>query len=374
MSEFYKSFSEDNFNTEFDKAFKDKSPKFDDCINIAVVGMVSTGKSSLINAVLECERSKPCANVGATSGVTKKVTAYQLDDKVLIIDCPGLDDVRIENSEVTKKFLKNIDLGIFIVTGSADTSQKNNYLDLKKNSKNIIVVLNKIDAWDDLEESEYFAVESQWKEALGTEKVFGCCTKGYDPKMRKDAPMDIRGVDEIRDEIFRFLEHEGKAILFAKHLVNKEKYATKLILVTIGSVIAEAFLPGGAVYITATQLVAITALYYLYTGKVMTKSSALSLLPVFAGQSIGSNIFLFAKSFLPPTGILDIAAAGIAAVITFAMLATVNFMLKNGYELESGDLLKSTFSKFKSAAKDIKWDDFKNPQRLSDIVGRLISK
>jgi len=160
--------------------------------------------------------------VGAKSGVTTKITYYPLDDKVLIIDCPGLEDVRNENSAKTKDFFKKIDLGILVVTGSVDSLQKANYDDLKKSAKKTIVVLNKIDEWDDLEKSAFEEVVAQWKLVLGTEVLFPACTKGYDPKMRQDIPMNLRGVDSIRNEIFEFLQTEGKEILLARHLMNKE--------------------------------------------------------------------------------------------------------------------------------------------------------
>ncbi|PTQ77876.1 small GTP-binding protein [Nitrosomonas oligotropha] len=368
---------QNDFDKFFNRAHEDKSPNFDEHINVAVVGKVSAGKSSLLNAILERGRSDPLAKVGAHSGVTTKITAYKLDKHVLIIDCPGLDDVRAENSEETKEFLDSIDLGLFVITGSADASQKSNYDDLKRNCKKVMVILNKIDEWDDLEESAYESVVSQWKEVLGANKVYGTCTKGYDPKMRQSAPMDIRGVDEVKGDIFDFLEKVGKSILFARHLKNKEKYAIGIIATALAAVAGEAFIPGSAAYITATQVVAITSLHYLYTGQILNKSSALSLLPQFAGQSIGMTAFLWAKSFLPPTLVLDLAAMGIAVVITFAMLATVKWILENGHPLEQGDMLKDTFNDFKkvgSELKDMSIDDLKNKHNIYELIKRLLAK
>ena len=370
--------SEDKkFNAEFDRSYSEKNPDFKAHVNIALVGKVSSGKSSLLNAILKCERENPIAPVGAKSGVTTEVTPYKLDEKVLIVDCPGLDDVRKENSAVTKDFIDNIDLGLFVVTGSADASQKSNFDDLKNSTEHVLVVLNHIDAWDDLDESAYEEVEQQWKSVLGVDKVFGCCTKGYDPKMKKSAPMDIRGVNELRDQIFRFLKENKKDILFARHLRDKSNYATGIISAALVAVAAEAFIPGSAAYITATQVVAITSLNYLYTGEALNKTSVLSLLPTFAGQSAGTTLFLWAKSFLPPTGVVDIAAAGIAVVVTFAMLAAVKWMLENNHSLDDKATLKETFNRFKKigeALKDISLEDIKSKQKLISLLGRLLSQ
>jgi small GTP-binding protein len=368
---------EKNFESVFDKVYEERTPNFDEHVNVALVGKVSAGKSSLLNAILKRTPENPLAEVGAHSGVTTKVTSYKLDDQVLIIDCPGLDDIREENSAETEDFLKSIDLGIFVVTGSADASQKSNFEDLRKNSKRAIVVLNKIDEWDDLEESALEEVLSQWKAALGVERIFGTCTKGFDPKMRNKSLEKIRGVDELRDEIFKFLDSERKSILLARHLENKQNYALGIIATAIAAVAGEAFIPGSAAYITATQVVAITSLSYLYKGEVMSKSSALALLPNFVGESLGTTAFLWAKSFLPPTLVVDVVAAGIAVVITFAMLGAVKWMLENEHSLDDNEILKQAFKKFKSVGdelKNISADDLKDKRSIIQLVARLLSK
>lgn len=377
MGDKYQGFSEEEFTSSFDKAYEEKRPKFEDHLNIAIVGKVSTGKSSLLNAIFERDRKSPIAPVGAISGKTKEVTAYRLSKQVLIMDSPGLDDIRKENSQVTEEFLKHIDLGVFVVTGSADASQKENFLDLKRNAKSVIVVLNQIDVWDSLKPAAYEEVVAQWKATLGISQIFGACTEGYDPDMRDDAPMKIRGVDEIRTAIFDFLKVQGKEILFAREMARKGKYAAGIIVSALTAVATEAFIPGSAVYITATQVVAITSLYYLYTGEVMSKNHALSLLPTFIGKTLGMSIFLWAKSFLPPTGVVDVAAAGIAAVITFSMLTAVKWMLENDVSLDQKDKLVDAFVQSKSIAKEalkgISWSDLiKNPRRITEVFGRLL--
>lgn len=367
--------TQSDFDKTFDKVYEEKKPDFNQTINIAILGKVSAGKSSLLNAILERDRTNPMARVAAYSGVTTKVTPYKLDKQVLIIDCPGLDDVRSENSEETKKFLESIDLGIFVVTGSADASQRANYQDLKKTAKKTFLILNKVDEWDDLDESALQEVVAQWKRSLSATHVFETCAKGYDPKMRKDAPMDLRGINDLRGEIFGFLEEEGKEILLAKHLQNKTPYATKIIVTALAAVAAEAFIPGSAVYITGTQIIAIISIYYLYKGEILTKSSALTLLPVFAGQSIGANVFLWAKSFLPPTFVLDLAAAGIAVVITFAMLAAVKSLLESGHDLSDTKMLAEAFKRFQkigSELKDIPIAGLKSKGGLIKIVQKLL--
>ena len=117
---------EKSFFDRVQAKFVEQAPDLSQSLNIAIIGKVSSGKSSLINALLKLSRRKALeiAKVGAVSGVTKDLTILKLDEKVYLIDSPGLDDVRAENSEVTKNFLRHIDVGIFVVTGSSDASQK----------------------------------------------------------------------------------------------------------------------------------------------------------------------------------------------------------------------------------------------------------
>ena len=110
--------------------------------------------------------------------------------------------------------------------------------------------------------------------------------------------------------------------------------------------------------ITGTQAAAIMSIHYIYTGEGLTKQHAIAAIPLFASQSIGASAFLVAKSFLPPTGVLDIAAAVVAVTVTLAMLSTVNWMYENGYNFDNKTEIKEQFNKFKKllehiGAKDI---------------------
>jgi len=350
----YAGVSEDGFFSRVTAQFHDKVPDLSQSLNIAVVGKVSAGKSSLINALLKLGRKEALevARVGAVSGITTSLNILRLDEKVCLIDSPGLDDVRNENSEVTKKFLEHIDIGIFVVTGSSDSSQKRNLDDLRQHCDAIFIVLNKIDEWDDLDSSVLNEIVEQWKRDLGVDKIYPVCTKGYDPKSRS-SKMDIRGVISLRSDIEDFLQKKGKDLLLMRHMAEKQSSAVKIIGTALAAVAGESFLPGSAVYITATQGIAIASLHYLYTGKVLSPQASLGVLPTLLAETAGSSLFLFVKSFLPPTGIIDAAAAGVAVTITLALLSTVNYILSSGASLEQKELLKSKFETYRHQASDV---------------------
>jgi small GTP-binding protein len=139
---------EDRFNRRVEELLDEKAPDFSKTLNIVVIGRVSAGKSSLINALLRRTRENPVFEVGATSGTTTKPRILHLDERVLLIDSPGLEDVRAENSEKAMKLLASVDVGILVVTGSADSSQKKHLDELRRTAHKVFVALSKIDQWD----------------------------------------------------------------------------------------------------------------------------------------------------------------------------------------------------------------------------------
>lgn len=117
------------------------------------------------------------------------------------------------------------------------------------------------------------------------------------------------------------------------------------------AVAVQAFIPGSAAYIAATQSSTIVALSYLYTGEILSSKAAFALLPAFASEAATTTLFLWVKSFLPPTGVVDVAAAIIAVSLTLAILATVNSILESGAKLEEEELLKSKFRTYRKQAE-----------------------
>jgi small GTP-binding protein len=362
----------ENVETQFEEKVQD----FSKTLNIAIIGKVSSGKSSLINALLKLSRKKAIAQVGATAGVTTKLKIIRLDERVRLIDSPGLDDVRAENSQITQEFLKHIDVGILVVTGAADASQKRYLDDLRSHCESVFVVLNKIDEWDDLEPSALEDIVNQWKQVLQTEKIYPVCSKGYDPKTKSGTPLDIRGVYWLRKDIEIFLGSKGKDLLLARHMGEKKSYAIGIIATALVAVAVQAFIPGSAAYIAATQASAIVALTYLYTGEILSSKASLGLLPIFASETVTTTLFLWVKSFLPPTGIADVAAAVLAVTVTLAILATVNSILASGAKLEEEELLKSKFRTYRkqaeTALKGLALTDLKDLPSLKAVIEKFI--
>ena len=138
---------------EFENAYKQETDRInaqlDKEILFAMIGDVNTGKSSTINQII----GEEVALVGAKPGETTGIDRYIYRDKIIFADTPGLDDINRHNSEETMKFYKNADVILFFLNAAGTVfseGEKRSFDMISKENKNILFVLNKIDAADDI--------------------------------------------------------------------------------------------------------------------------------------------------------------------------------------------------------------------------------
>ncbi|MFN4817342.1 MAG: hypothetical protein ACK474_18360, partial [Pseudanabaena sp.] len=110
------------------------------------------------------------------------------------------------------------------------------------------LVLNKCDQWDNYKSQALEDVKEQWKQCLGVDKIYAVCALGYDKQLPNNFSLDIRGVNELREDIEVFLELEGKKLLLARHMGDKKSYAQGIIVTAVTAVGVQALLPGKAFY------------------------------------------------------------------------------------------------------------------------------
>ncbi|PFG11431.1 MULTISPECIES: GTPase [unclassified Marinobacter] len=387
-------FQESDVNDAVDDALDGLSHQIENELSIVVGGKVSSGKSSFLNALFSCPQHEPKFHVGAEAGVTTKPKAIELSPQVTVWDTPGLNDLDAVNVEITLDFLKKgHDLAILVLSGAADTAQKENFDVLKRNTdNNIIIILNKVDG---ISKADVLLLKSQWKESLAldaNEEIYCCVSLGYGENDRivcpfsgeeTEVPVDdfgmprtVQGVDEARKAVLKKLEKIDKDLLFLKSQQSKKKAA----IVTISSACVTsagfAFIPGSGVTITATQIGAICRLHYIYKEELISKSQVVAILPAYAMQAVGRNLFLWAKSILPPTGVVDAVAAGIAVSLTASMLVTINYILKNDSNLTDKVETKINYKKFSAElsgkVKNASLGDWINPSYWASMISKLV--
>lgn len=357
--------NEEAIAQKVDQLFSEYDAKTHGYLDIAIIGKVSSGKSSFLNAFFECPKNDPKFVVGAAAGVTKEIGFQLIGNHVRILDTPGLQDSDTSNIEKTKKLVgERIDIGILIIQGAADQQQMDNYNLLKKATKHVFVVLNKSDQ-DSRENLE--VIKSQWKSVLNLESdtpLYNVCCRGYDPKDKivdpvtgdeKEIPLNeygvpktINGMTEIRNAVFESCFNIGKIAFIAREIQQKQSAAIKIIAAACVASLGAIWLPGTIAFIGAAQASAISSLGYLYKGRLISKEEITKIMTTFSNasaMSIGAVAYALFVSFLPPTGVFDLAGIIIVIAYMASTLLIINYLFSKGLEIESSVKLTQEFNR-----------------------------
>jgi hypothetical protein len=173
------------------------------------------------------------------------------------------------------------------------------------------------------------------------------------------------GIDPLRAAVLdAALRHHDVPVERARR--EKRPLAAAIVAGAALATATEALLPGAAAFVVTTQATAIASLHYLYTGKWMGRSQALTILPMFVSETAGGSVFLLVKSFLPPTGVADAAAAIIAASFTVAMLGAIARLLEEGYALDEKEKLRESFQRLRARTRAERADLARRRDRWRD--------
>lgn len=157
---------------------------------MVLVGPFSSGKSSIINALLGQEdflRIGPVPttdkisilrwgdepqNMGSAGGADTVFYPSPLLRKVSLVDTPGLESIFKDHEETTQKFLHRADVVLLVMLATQAMTQRNiDYLKMFKDyGKKVIIVISQADLLNDEERQtvkQY--VRDQSKDKLGTE-------------------------------------------------------------------------------------------------------------------------------------------------------------------------------------------------------------
>ncbi len=311
-------------NARFEEEIQDHQ----DTLNIIVIGRVSSGKSSLINALLCKARKNSLFKVRAESGVTQQVECLRLNDRVRLIDSPGLDDVRVDNSRITRKFLERVDVGILVVDGSSDARQKQHLDDLRRQCTHVFVVFNKIDEYDKWQPLVLERVIDQWKRDLGIETIYPTSVFGYDPEVHHSMKLDIRGVDALKVDIETLLEQRWHDIINVRSFSEIRALAIEIIANAMLKLTEQAFTPMSSPYILGTLAIAVTKIQHLFLGKTPTGLETRNIMALFSSGRPCAWGFLWTGGAQAPNLILDLPLANRAVSDGLAMLLALVEMLR----------------------------------------------
>ncbi len=148
------------------RGLQDLARKLDEnSVEIAAFGMVSRGKSSVLNALLGQEVFR----AGATHGTTvDRVAARWESDaplpggfeeaKLILVDTPGIDEVGGQVREaLARDVARRADLILFVISSDMQRREFEALAELRQAQKPIIVVFNQIDRYPDADRDQVFA-------------------------------------------------------------------------------------------------------------------------------------------------------------------------------------------------------------------------
>ncbi|WP_306462122.1 GTPase [Jeotgalibacillus sp. S-D1] len=316
------------FDHWYEEEMKKVNQQLDQEILIAMIGDVNAGKSSTINKLI----GDTVAEVGAKPGETKDVKRYQYNGKIFFVDTPGLDDIIKEHSGETLKFYKQADVVLFFLNAAGTVLSDGELKSLKELegiNKNIVIVLNKIDAAEDIPA----LVDYIKKHTKNKHQIVPISSKTGE------------NMDQLRNKLLDLLKKKKKDILFAKNIKAKSSTAKKWIFAASGSAatVGASPLPGSDIIpITAIQVGLMVKLATLYD-KPLSKERAKELAIATVAGNVGKSVFRQIVKTFPGVG--SVAGAGVAGAMTFSLGQAMKYAYENNIDLDV-EALRSIYDLF----------------------------
>ncbi|MEO1574744.1 MAG: GTP-binding protein [Pseudomonadota bacterium] len=207
-------------------------------LHIAAFGRVSTGKSSLLNALMGEARFSVSPLHGETTradmGQWQEVEA----EGVFFIDTPGIDEADGDAREaLARDVVGRSDLVLFVVDSDLTSSERSALESIASLSRPVLLVLNKTDRYTESERDALLASLATHSEGLidprnivtaaadpAPEVIIRVNEAGDEVREERRRPADVTA---LRDRLWRVLEKEGKTLaalnasLFAGDLSDK---------------------------------------------------------------------------------------------------------------------------------------------------------
>jgi small GTP-binding protein len=204
-------------------------------IRIAAFGLVSRGKSAVLNALL----GQKILQTGPLNGVTqwprsvRWIPSEKGKVQVELIDTPGLDEVEGEaRAQMALDVARQADLILFVVAGDITRTEYQALLYLVQAHKPLILVFNKIDLYPDQNRQAIYqnlqhlggdgTDSRRLQPLLSTEEIVMVAAQPAHEEVRLEWPdgqvtyeweTPPPQVDELKQKILGILNREGRSLL-----------------------------------------------------------------------------------------------------------------------------------------------------------------
>ncbi|WP_059106053.1 GTPase [Shouchella shacheensis] len=319
---------DEEFDREFSRIYEEQTEainaQLDQDILFALIGDVNTGKSSTINQLMGADVAK----VGASPGATSAIDLYTFKQHITFADTPGLDDIIQDHSKETLGYYENADVILFFLNAAGTVfseGEKSIFEKIAAVNQDIIIVLNKIDAAEDIDSLKAYVKNHTG----GTFPIVAISSKNG------------TNIDQLRHAILDILEKKQKDIQLAKELEGKKAKASVAGKWILGASVAAAGvgatpIPGADIIpITSIQVGLMVKLASLYD-QPMTKKQAKKLVVTTLVGNFGQTMYRQVTKFFP--GAAFIAGTTIAGAVTAAFGYSIKYAFEHGIDLSTENL------------------------------------
>jgi hypothetical protein len=357
-------------------------------IHIAVFGMVSRGKSSLLNALL----GQSLFEVGPTHGVTKtsqrsRWTILDSEDdaiariaiqgvgqsRIELIDTPGIDEIAGEQREqLAKDIAQQADLILFVIAGDMTRVEYESLAALRRANKPMLLVFNKIDQYPEADRQTIYAKirDDRVRELLSPAEIVMAAASPLVPQpvqhpdgswsaaLAPGAPQ----IEDLKLKILEILDRDGKALVALNTMLYADEMHERIVQrkwqirdrrandiiwqSTIAKSLATALNPIAVVDVVSSavvDMVLILTLSKLY-GITMTQQDALGLLRKVAialgGIGVSETLMSLGLGSLKSLLGLATTATGGASLVPYVSVAMTQAAIAGGATYGIGQVTK----------------------------------
>jgi GTPase len=192
-------------------------------IHIAVLGEVSVGKSSLLNALLGEARFTTSPLHGETRVPAEAHWQEAQSGRIHLLDTPGINEIGGEQRErLAREVAERADLVLFVVDGDLNATEEAALREALAPGRPLLLVLNKADRYTPAERAELLArLGDRLAGRLRPEDIVAVSADpapvtrivvGPDGKEREQQRVPTPDVEVLRERLWNILEAEGRTL------------------------------------------------------------------------------------------------------------------------------------------------------------------
>jgi len=192
-------------------------------IHIAVLGEVSVGKSSLLNALLGEARFTTSPLHGETRAPAEAQWREERSGGVVLVDTPGINEIGGEDREqMARNVAERADLVLFVVDGDLNAAEEAALQQALAPGRPVLLVVNKADRYTDDERATLLGrVAARVEGRIASQNIVAAAADpapvtrvllaadGTEREERRVPPPDV---DMLRERLWAILETEGQTL------------------------------------------------------------------------------------------------------------------------------------------------------------------